>query len=79
MLLKQGLRLLCVVLGLWMLAATAEDRGKVALLRDFERNPSERSVPDPYHGGERGFDEVFEICEAACCGLLSTLVSRLER
>jgi protein-tyrosine phosphatase len=61
------------------LAATPEDRGKVALLRDFERNPSERSVPDPYHGGERGFDEVFEICEAACRGLLSTLVSRLER
>jgi len=61
------------------LAATPENRGKVALLRDFERNPSERSVPDPYHGGERGFDGVFGICEAACRGLMSTLVSRLER
>jgi protein-tyrosine phosphatase len=61
------------------LAVSPEDRGKVELLRDFERNPSERSVPDPYPGGERGFDEVFEICEAACRGLLSTLISRLDR
>ena len=58
------------------LAQTPADREKVALLRDFEVNPSERSVPDPYYGGERGFDEVFEICEAACRGLLSTLISR---
>ena len=61
------------------LVVTPEDRGKVELLRDFERDPSERSVPDPYHGGERGFDEVFEICEAACRGLLSALISRLDR
>jgi protein-tyrosine phosphatase len=61
------------------LARTPEDRGKVELLRDFEGNPSERSVPDPYHGGEHGFDEVFEICEAACRGLLSTLISRRDR
>jgi protein-tyrosine phosphatase len=58
------------------LAETPADREKVELLRDFEGNPSERSVPDPYHGGARGFDEVFEICEAACRGLLSTLISR---
>ena len=61
------------------LAVTPEDRRKVELLRDFEQNPSERSVPDPYHGGERGFDEVFDICEAACRGLLSTLISRPDR
>ena len=61
------------------LAGTPENRGKVVLLRDFEANPSERSVPDPYHGGERGFDEVFEICEAACRGLSSTLIARRDR
>ncbi len=61
------------------LAVTPEDREKVELLRDFERNPSERSVPDPYHGGEHGFEEVFDICEAACRGLLSSLIFHLDR
>jgi protein-tyrosine phosphatase len=30
-------------------------------------------VPDPYYGGPRGFDEVFDICERACRGLLDHL------
>ena len=61
------------------LAGSPVDRAKVVLLRDFEADRSEHSVPDPYHGGERGFDEVFEICEAACRGLLSVLISRDDR
>jgi protein-tyrosine phosphatase len=61
------------------MALAPEDSAKVELLRNFERNPSERSVPDPYHGGEHGFEEVFDICDAACRGLLSMLVSRLDR
>jgi protein-tyrosine phosphatase len=30
-------------------------------------------VPDPYYGGEDGFDEVFELVQAACAGLLDQL------
>ena len=30
-------------------------------------------VPDPYYGGPQGFDEVFDICLAACEGLLAEL------
>jgi protein-tyrosine phosphatase len=30
-------------------------------------------VPDPYFGGAQGFDRVFDICEAACRGLLAHL------
>jgi protein-tyrosine phosphatase len=59
------------------LAECPEDRAKVALLRDFEANASEASVPDPYMGGARGFDEVFELCEAACRGLMAELLERL--
>lgn len=50
-------------------------RKKVHLLRSFDPASEgwELEVPDPYYGGERGFDEVFEICEAACRGLLQHL------
>ncbi len=60
------------------LAERAEDRAKVALLRDFDPAASERSMPDPYRGGERGFERVFELCEAACRGLLAALRERLD-
>jgi protein-tyrosine phosphatase len=56
------------------LADSVEDRAKVALLRDFDPNASGASVPDPYRG-ERGFEEVFELCEAACRGLMAELLS----
>ena len=58
------------------LAERAEDRAKVALLLDFDPNASETSVPDPYRG-ERGFEEVFELCEAACRGLMAELLDRV--
>jgi protein-tyrosine phosphatase len=57
------------------LAESAEDRAKVALLRDFDPNESGTSVPDPYRG-ERGFEEVYELCEAACRGLMAELLGR---
>ncbi len=47
----------------------------LALLRDFDKTaPSGSIVPDPYHGGARGFDEVLDICERACRGLLEHIV-----
>jgi protein-tyrosine phosphatase len=56
------------------LARGPEDREKVALLRSFDATaPAEAEVPDPYYGGPRGFDEVFDICERACRGLLDQL------
>jgi protein-tyrosine phosphatase len=57
------------------LADSAEDRAKVGLLRNFDPNASGASVPDPYVG-ERGFEEVFDLCEAACRGLLAELIAR---
>jgi protein-tyrosine phosphatase len=42
-----------------------------ALLRSFDpASPPGASVPDPYCGGEQGFDEVVELCVRACRGLL---------
>ncbi len=56
------------------LARRSADRAKVALLRSFDPSaPPEAEVPDPYYGGAGGFDEVFDICERACRGLLDRL------
>lgn len=35
-------------------------------------------VPDPYYGGADGFDRVFDICLAACQGLLARIRAELE-
>ena len=56
------------------LAASAMRR-KIHLLRRFDprQDGSELDVPDPYYGGPSGFEQVFDICEAACRGLLAHL------
>jgi len=49
-------------------------REKLFLMRSFDsRSEAAASVPDPYYGGAGGFDDVFDICQAACEGLLSHL------
>jgi protein-tyrosine phosphatase len=51
---------------------------KLRLLRSFDPAAGERaSVPDPYYGGEDGFDEVLDMCFAACVPLLTSI--RLTR
>lgn len=56
------------------LANSQSDRENVHLFRSFDPlSPNGASVPDPYYGGESGFDDVFDICLAACEGLLEHL------
>lgn len=58
------------------LAPNDEARKKIHLLRDFDPSAEKgASVPDPYYGGPDGFDDVFDICLAACRGLLDYLRS----
>jgi protein-tyrosine phosphatase len=56
------------------LSALAPDeraRQKLRLLRSFDpASPPGAAVPDPYHGDADGFEEVLDLCEAACLGLL---------
>jgi protein-tyrosine phosphatase len=58
------------------LAPDAAARNKIHLLRSFDpasASTASLEVPDPYYGGPSGFDEVFDICLAACQGLLDHL------
>ncbi len=48
------------------MAETNEDRQKVHLILE-EIFPSENvDVPDPYHGGEQGFENVYQMLNEAC-------------
>lgn len=50
---------------------------KLQLLRDYDPSAGQRaSVPDPYYGGEAGFEEVLDQCERACAGLLAHLTQQ---
>lgn len=56
------------------LAPDAGARAKILLLRSFDpASPAGAAVPDPYQGDEHGFEEVLDLCEAACRGLLEHL------
>lgn len=48
------------------------DKVRLLLEWDDESGP-EAEVPDPYYGGEDGFDGVYAMCERACRGLLDDL------
>jgi protein-tyrosine phosphatase len=55
-------------------APDAKARAKSCLLRAFDASsPPGAAVPDPYHGGPEGFEQVLDLCEAACEGLLAHL------
>lgn len=53
--------------------------GHLGLLRAFDplARPS-AEVPDPYYGGASGFEDVLDLCEAACRGLLARLLEEHE-
>ena len=50
----------------------------IKLLRSFDDTaPLDAEVPDPYSGEDDGFEEVLDICERACRGLLEHVRERL--
>ena len=48
-------------------------RGHLGLFLDFHPRPPTREVPDPYYGGDRGFEEVLDLVERAGRGLLEAM------
>jgi low molecular weight protein-tyrosine phosphatase len=55
------------------LAPNEESRSKARLLREFDPDSDgapDLDVPDPYYGGPDGFEDVLDLVEAACRGLL---------
>ena len=51
---------------------------RVHRLREWDPHEGQLDVPDPYHGGARGFEEVHDIIERSCAALLDHLLEELE-
>lgn len=49
------------------------ESARLSLMCDFSRNHPCREVPDPYYGGKNGFEQVLDILEDACDGLLEEM------
>ena len=60
------------------MAGTDADRAKIRMLRSYDpAAAADLDVPDPYFGGELGFEHVLDLVEAACAGLLAEVEARL--
>ena len=55
-----------------------EHGGKVRLFREFDPDPGDYQVPDPYHGGREGFENVYDIVERTSDMLLHRLVDEYD-
>lgn len=53
------------------LPSAEKHRHKVALIRTFDKESDHDEVPDPYYGGERGFQEVYEMLDRSTESLLT--------
>lgn len=51
---------------------------KIRPFCDFLTYASADEVPDPYYGGARGFEQVLDLLEDGCAGLLEHVKGRLE-
>lgn len=52
----------------------ARNKGKVQLMRDYDPT-AKGEVPDPYYGGEKGFQEVFDILDRSIDKFIDHLVA----
>lgn len=50
-----------------------EHRDKVFMMTDFSALYKNYDVPDPYFGGDDGFEEVLDLLEESCRGLLDQM------
>ena len=49
---------------------------RIRLLLDFAPGLEGRDVPDPYYGGEGGFEQVLDLVEEGCRGFLAEMARR---
>jgi protein-tyrosine phosphatase len=60
-------------LALTQAACPTKHQPKVRRLMEFARQSAQTTVPDPYSGGPAGFEQVLDLVEDACSGLLNQL------
>ncbi|QCX53715.1 low molecular weight protein-tyrosine-phosphatase [Elizabethkingia sp. JS20170427COW] len=48
------------------LAQNDAQRSKIHLILEILKNPKLKEVPDPYYGGDQGFENVYQMLDRAC-------------
>jgi len=56
------------------IARNQSDLNKIHKMTDFRKNWKYNEIPDPYYGGEEGFELVLDLLEDSCKGLLEKLM-----
>jgi len=51
---------------------------KLHLFLDFSKEYNESEVPDPYYGGAKGFEHVFDLVESASYGLITDIQNKTK-
>ena len=59
--------------GLNRIASTNQEKHKIHKMTEYLVNKVATTVPDPYYGGAAGFENVLDILEDACQGLMNSL------
>ena len=54
-------------------APTPELAKKATLIMDLAPERQESEVPDPYYGGDEGFEDVFDMLTVACANVIKEL------
>ena len=57
------------------LARNSQDRAKVKLILTALNDSSIVDVPDPYYGGEQGFENVYQLLDEACTSIVNKLTT----
>ena len=55
------------------MARNPNDLDKIHKMTDFRKNWNYDEIPDPYYGGEEGFELVLDLLEDSCEGLIEKL------
>lgn len=61
--------------GLTHIAQTKNENSKIFRMVDFSQKYQATHIPDPYYGGDRGFEHVIDLLEDACNGLFESINS----
>jgi protein-tyrosine phosphatase len=50
-----------------------QHKARVGLFSEYGQHSGAREVPDPYYGGDQGFEQVLDMVETAAAGLLAEI------
>lgn len=61
------------------LASSTEEKNKVVKMTGFCQKHTASHIPDPYYGGDSGFEHVIDLLEDACEGLYNSISKKVKK